>query len=80
MTGPAPREGVSGCARLNRKRVDALNHLRRGRIALSLPQRLVLADKQEMALDEPLSIILRVWPEMTTTPAIVAAEMRAPLK
>lgn len=38
--------------------VDALKRLRLGRIATSLPERLVLADKQEMPFDELLLMIL----------------------
>ena len=38
--------------------VDALKRLRLGRIAATLPERLVLADKQEMAVDELLLMIL----------------------
>jgi len=38
--------------------VDALKRLRLGRIAATLPERLVLADKQEMAFDELLLMIL----------------------
>ena len=38
--------------------VDALKRLRLGRIAETLPERLVLADKQELAFDEILLIIL----------------------
>ncbi|MGD0679551.1 MAG: ATP-binding protein [Polyangiaceae bacterium] len=44
--------------RLNSELVDALKRLRLGRIALSLPERLVLADKQEMAFDDLLLMIL----------------------
>jgi DNA replication protein DnaC len=43
---------------LNPELVDALKRLRLGRIALSLPERLVLADKQEMAFDDLLLMIL----------------------
>lgn len=39
---------------LNPELVDALKRLRLGRIALSLPERLVLADKQDMAFDDLL--------------------------
>jgi DNA replication protein DnaC len=38
--------------------VDALKRLRLGRIAATLPERLVLADKQEMAFDDLLLMIL----------------------
>jgi DNA replication protein DnaC len=38
--------------------VDALKRLRLGRIALSLPERLVLADKQEMSFEDLLLMIL----------------------
>jgi len=38
--------------------LDALKRLRLGRIAATLPERLVLADKQEMAFDELLLMIL----------------------
>lgn len=43
---------------LNPELVDALKRLRLGRIAASLPERLVLADKQEMAFDELLLMLL----------------------
>jgi DNA replication protein DnaC len=43
---------------INPELVDALKRLRLGRIALSLPERLVLADKQEMAFDDLLLMIL----------------------
>ncbi len=43
---------------LNPELVDALKRLRLGRIALSLPERLVLADKQDMAFDDLLLMIL----------------------
>lgn len=43
---------------LNPELVDALKRLRLGRIALSLPDRLVLADKQEMAFQDLLLMIL----------------------
>jgi len=43
---------------LNPELVDALKRLRLGRIALSLPERLVLADKQEMAFQDLLLMIL----------------------
>src|SRR5580700_8978004 len=43
---------------LNSELVDALKRLRLGRIALSLPERLVLADKQEMSFDDLLLMIL----------------------
>lgn len=44
---------------LNPDLVDALKRLRLGRIAASLPERLVLADKQEMgAFDDLLLMIL----------------------
>ena len=43
---------------LNSELVDALKRLRLGRIAASLPERLVLADKQEMAFDELLLMLL----------------------
>ena len=38
--------------------VDALKRLRLGRIALSLPERLVLADKQDMSFEDLLLMIL----------------------
>jgi hypothetical protein len=44
--------------RLNPELVDALKRLRLGRIALSLPERLVLAEKQEMSFDDLLLMIL----------------------
>ncbi len=43
---------------LNPELVLALKRLRLGRIAASLPERLVLADKQEMAFDELLLMLL----------------------
>jgi len=43
---------------LNPELLDALKRLRLGRIALSLPERLVLADKQEMQFDDLLLMIL----------------------
>lgn len=43
---------------LNQELVDALKRLRLGRIATTLPERLVLADKQEMPIDELLLMIL----------------------
>jgi DNA replication protein DnaC len=43
---------------LNPELVGALKRLRLGRIALSLPERLVLADKQEMSFDDLLLMIL----------------------
>jgi DNA replication protein DnaC len=43
---------------VNPELVDALKRLRLGRIALSLPERLVLADKQEMSFDDLLLMIL----------------------
>jgi DNA replication protein DnaC len=43
---------------LNPELVEALKRLRLGRIALSLPERLMLADKQEMAFDDLLLMIL----------------------
>jgi hypothetical protein len=43
---------------LNPELVEALKRLRLGRIATSLPERLVLADKQEMAFDELLLLLL----------------------
>ncbi len=49
---------VSTTPQLNPELVDALKRLRLGRIALSLPERLVLADKQEMSLDDLLLMIL----------------------
>ncbi len=45
-------------AQLNPELVDALKRLRLGRIALSLPERLVLADKQDMAFQDLLLMIL----------------------
>jgi DNA replication protein DnaC len=50
MTTPKPS--------LNPELVDALKRLRLGRIALSLPERLVLADKQDMSFDDLLLMIL----------------------
>lgn len=43
---------------LNPELVDALKRLRLGRIAKSLPERLVLADKQEMAFEDLLLMLL----------------------
>jgi DNA replication protein DnaC len=43
---------------LNPELVTALKRLRLGRIAASLPERLVLADKQEMAFDDLLLMLL----------------------
>lgn len=43
---------------LNPELVDALKRLRLGRIALSLPERLVLAEKQDMSFDDLLLMIL----------------------
>jgi DNA replication protein DnaC len=43
---------------VNPELVDALKRLRLGRIADTLPDRLVLADKQEMAFDELLLLLL----------------------
>ena len=43
---------------LNPELVDALKRLRLGRIAATLPERLVLADKQDMPLDELLLMVL----------------------
>lgn len=43
---------------LNPELVDALKRLRLGRIAESLPERLVLADKQELTFDELLLMLL----------------------
>ena len=43
---------------LNPELVDALKRLRLGRIALSLSERLVLAEKQDMAFDDLLLMIL----------------------
>lgn len=43
---------------LNPELVDALKRLRLGRIAESLPERLVLAEKQEIAFDELLLMLL----------------------
>ena len=45
-------------SQINPELVDALKRLRLGRIALSLPERLVLADKQEMSFDDLLLMIL----------------------
>ena len=39
---------------INHELVDALKRLRLGRIAATLPERLVLADKQDMAFEELL--------------------------
>ena len=50
MVAPTPQ--------INPELVDALKRLRLGRIALSLPERLVLADKQDMAFDDLLLMIL----------------------
>jgi DNA replication protein DnaC len=43
---------------LNPELVDALKRLRLGRIAASLPERLVLADKQDMSFDDLLLMLL----------------------
>jgi hypothetical protein len=43
---------------LNSELVDALKRLRLGRIALSLPERIVLADKQDMPFEDLLLMIL----------------------
>jgi len=43
---------------LNPELIDALKRLRLGRIALSLPERLVLAEKQDMSFDDLLLMIL----------------------
>jgi len=43
---------------LNPELVNALKRLRLGRIAASLPERLVLADKQEMSFDDLLLMLL----------------------
>ncbi|MGO9837876.1 MAG: ATP-binding protein [Polyangiaceae bacterium] len=43
---------------INHELVDALKRLRLGRIAATLPERLVLADKQDMAFEELLLMIL----------------------
>lgn len=43
---------------LNPELVAALKRLRLGRIALSLPERLVLADKQEISFDDLLLMLL----------------------
>jgi DNA replication protein DnaC len=43
---------------INPELVSALKRLRLGRIALSLPERLVLADKQDMSFDDLLLMIL----------------------
>jgi DNA replication protein DnaC len=43
---------------INPELVEALKRLRLGRIAQTLPDRLVLADKQEMAFDELLLMVL----------------------
>ena len=43
---------------INPELVDALKRLKLGRIAATLPERLVLADKQDMAFDELLLMIL----------------------
>lgn len=43
---------------LNSELVDALKRLRLGRIAASLPERLVLAEKQEMSFDDLLLMLL----------------------
>jgi DNA replication protein DnaC len=45
-------------ATINPELVDALKRLRLGRIATSLPDRLVLAEKQDMAFDELLLMLL----------------------
>jgi DNA replication protein DnaC len=45
-------------AAINPELVDALKRLRLGRIATSLPDRLVLAEKQDMAFDELLLMLL----------------------
>ena len=49
---------AASTSQLNPELVDALKRLRLGRIALSLPERLVLADKQEMSFDDLLLMIL----------------------
>jgi DNA replication protein DnaC len=43
---------------VNPELLEALKRLRLGRIALTLPDRIVLADKQEMAFDELLLLLL----------------------
>ncbi len=49
---------MAGLTSISPELVDALKRLRLGRIAASLPERLVLADKQEMAFDEVLLMLL----------------------
>jgi len=49
---------TAATSRVNPELVDALKRLRLGRIAETLPDRLVLADKQEMPFDELLLMIL----------------------
>lgn len=49
---------VAASRALNPDLVDALKRLRLGRIAATLPERLTLADKQEMPLDDLLLMIL----------------------
>ncbi len=49
---------ASQTLQINPELVDALKRLRLGRIALSLPERLVLADKQDMAFQDLLLMIL----------------------
>jgi hypothetical protein len=48
---------------LNTELVDALKRLRLGRIATSLPERLVLAAKQDMPFDDLLLMLLtdEIW-------------------
>lgn len=49
---------MSTVASLNPELIDALKRLRLGRIAKSLPERLVLADKQEMGFEDLLLMLL----------------------
>lgn len=49
---------AASTSQLNPELVDALKRLRLGRIALSLPERLLLADKQDMSFEDLLLMIL----------------------
>jgi DNA replication protein DnaC len=49
---------ATGTSQINPELVSALKRLRLGRIADTLPERLVLADKQEMSFDELLLMVL----------------------
>lgn len=61
---------------LNSELFDALKRLRLGRIAASLPERLVLADKQEMPFDELLLMIFRLRRRRRVIPIQAQAEDR----